>query len=138
MSLEFSKVWANCSCVLLNRTSSGKCSVCQQSLAPVTVTADELKRLKSRFFARVVKGRNIFENTTESEWREFEACIRANGPFDLVVDGLNVAFGANNPKYLSTPTGPSVIKVSNTMTPAMNWEFDAKRDIFNKFCSSPD
>lgn len=85
--------------------------MCQQSLAPVTVTVDELKRLKWTFFDRVVRGRNIFENTTESEWQQFEACIRENGPFDLVVDGLNVAFCANNPNNLQESKGPSARKV---------------------------
>lgn len=46
----------------------------------------------------MVKGRNIYEKTTAAEWNEFEQFISVNGPFDLVVDGLNIAHVSNSKK----------------------------------------
>lgn len=64
------------------------CSACQQSIEPVTVNDDELEQLRSSFFIGVVESRA----STSTEGRSFMKFLRTNGPFDLVVDGLNVSF----------------------------------------------
>lgn len=76
----------------------------------MTVSDDELMGLKANFLKRAIKGRSIFENTTAAEWQAFETCIKENGPFDMVVDGLNVAFCANDPQKKGRRP-PSIDKV---------------------------
>lgn len=91
--------------------SSGVCNACKQSLEPVKITADELRKLKTVFFHQVVKGRNIYEKTSAPEWDAFTQFIQENGPFDLVVDGLNIAHKVNNLEGVerSRPCGFKVI-----------------------------
>lgn len=55
-----------------------------------------MKKLKTTFFHRVVKGQSIYEKTTAKEWDEFETFVKEFGPFDLVIDGLNVAYNNMN------------------------------------------
>ena len=43
----------------------------------------------------VVKGADIYQKTTPEEWQAFERTIKENGPFDIVMDGLNVSYLAN-------------------------------------------
>lgn len=44
---------------------------------------------------KVVKGDDIYRKTTPEEWRTFERVIKENGPFDIVMDGLNVSYATN-------------------------------------------
>lgn len=44
---------------------------------------------------KVVAGNDIYLKTTPKEWESFVRVIEENGPFDIVVDGLNVAFASN-------------------------------------------
>lgn len=61
----------------------------------------------------VVTGKNIYYNTTPEEWKEFIACIKQNGPFDVIIDGLNVAYLANNLlKTQQRKAKPCAFKVS--------------------------
>lgn len=55
--------------------------------------------MREEFLNNVVKGDDIYQKTTPEEWTRFEETIKKNGPFDLVVDGLNVAFCANPNNY---------------------------------------
>lgn len=71
------------------------------------VTDAEFKKLQAEFMNNVVKGNmnNIYMNTTLEEWQSFERVIKENGPFDIIMDGLNVAFGANNPELCNQGNG---------------------------------
>lgn len=40
---------------------------------------------------RVVKGSDIYQKTSPDEWKRFERVIEENRPFDIVMDGLNMA-----------------------------------------------
>lgn len=48
---------------------------------------------------KVVKGDDIYRKTTPQEWQSFERVIKENGPFDIVMDGLNVAYSNNSDLY---------------------------------------
>lgn len=60
----------------------------------------------------VVKGDDIYHKTTPKEWKEFEEVIQKSGPFDIVLDGLNVAYCAN-PDFNSRPTQNKSLFVEN-------------------------
>lgn len=76
------------------------------------VTEAETRMLKMTFYHRVVKGRNIYENSTPEEWKKFELFVREFGPFDLVIDGLNVAYKADDkdPEQRTIPSASRVCK----------------------------
>lgn len=48
--------------------------------------------MRSSFMKNVVQGRDIYCKTTPEEWKSFTDLIEQNGPFDVVMDGLNIAF----------------------------------------------
>ncbi|XP_031624091.1 mitochondrial ribonuclease P catalytic subunit-like [Contarinia nasturtii] len=79
-----------------NINFSGVCNVCKNHLeAARTLSDSELNILRAEFTKNVVKGADIYQNTTPDEWDSFERMIQENGPFDIVIDGLNVSYGAN-------------------------------------------
>lgn len=49
----------------------------------------------------MVKGADIYQKTTPDEWQRFESVIHENGPFDIVMDGLNVAYLANEKNFMN-------------------------------------
>lgn len=59
------------------------------------MTDDELEQLRVSFLRGVIKSRCI----TSTEGRSFDKFLRMNGPFDLVVDGLNIAFSRQGSCY---------------------------------------
>lgn len=51
--------------------------------------------MRQNFEQKVVRGVDLYHKTTPDEWKDFMKLIEENGPFDIVVDGLNVAFKSN-------------------------------------------
>ncbi|XP_031623922.1 uncharacterized protein LOC116341153 isoform X2 [Contarinia nasturtii] len=79
-----------------NINLSGTCNMCKNQLEVVrTLTNAEFNILQTEFMNNVVKGADIYQNTTPEEWDSFEQMIQKNGPFDIVIDGLNVSYQAN-------------------------------------------
>jgi aspartyl-tRNA synthetase len=50
---------------------------------------------------RVVVGKDIFRNTTPEEMKEFLHFVKMTSPYDMVIDGLNVAFAGGSKKTMS-------------------------------------
>lgn len=48
--------------------------------------------MRSCFLENVLVGQDIFRNSTPEELEKFIAFVDKNGPFDIVLDGLNIAF----------------------------------------------
>lgn len=71
---------------------SGKCKNCNQALKPVEVTHSEFKKLQECFLSNVMIGKNIFNNSSPQEFNEFKDYIKMTAPYDVVVDGLNIAY----------------------------------------------
>lgn len=59
------------------------------------ITDKEYLELKDEFIKNVVNGADIYHKTTPAEWESFEQMLHKNPPFDIVMDGLNVAYCAN-------------------------------------------
>lgn len=77
------------------------CGICKETLGAVKITNKDFNIVKSQFMKKVVKGADIYQKTTPEEWQRFERVIHDNGPFDIVMDGLNVSYLANEKNYSS-------------------------------------
>ncbi|VVC27280.1 Hypothetical protein CINCED_3A023283 [Cinara cedri] len=84
----------------------GRCTNCNQILKPVEITNSEFKALQESFMSRVVIGKNIFNNSSPQELNNFKDFIKNTAPYDVVVDGLNVAYA-----YRGKIANDSLIKI---------------------------
>jgi ribonuclease P protein 3 len=80
----------------------GICKSCQKYLNPITITKEEFGVLQSAFMDRVVIGADIFRKSTPEEIKEFKNFVKMTAPYDMVIDGLNIAFTAG-PKKAQSP-----------------------------------
>lgn len=58
----------------------------------VDVTDSEFKLLQDRFMSNVMIGKNIFNNSSPQELKDFRDFIEVTAPYDVVIDGLNIAY----------------------------------------------
>lgn len=56
--------------------------------------AEEFEQLKKAIMEIALIGKNTFLNTTPDEVKKFVKFIETTAPYDIVLDGLNVAFRA--------------------------------------------
>lgn len=56
------------------------------------VTDVEFKLLQDCFMSNVLVGKNIFNNSSPQELNDFKDFIEMTAPYDVVVDGLNLAY----------------------------------------------
>lgn len=68
------------------------------------ITDKEFLELKNRFIKRIIEVSNDNKKTTPAEWDAVERVIHEKGPFDIVMDGLNVAFHRNDKKEIDNET----------------------------------
>lgn len=75
------------------------------------MSPEEFENLKEEFFKNVVIGKNVFSKSTPEEVKRFKDFIEKQDKFDVVVDGLNVAYlvGSKQPSsvisgFVSTTT----------------------------------
>lgn len=86
----------------------GTCPNCAKSLAQSTITEEEFALVTENFENKVVHGEDIYLKTTLKEWNAFKELIAKKGPFDIVVDGLNVSFHSNKKKHCSDANKVSI------------------------------
>uniref|UniRef100_A0A182T4S8 ribonuclease P n=1 Tax=Anopheles maculatus TaxID=74869 RepID=A0A182T4S8_9DIPT len=79
-------------------TDSGKCSHCKGSLSSIVVSKDLFQRMKDKFLESVLINKEIFNRTTPEELNRFQLFLKKTLPYDVVIDGLNVAFSSGNQK----------------------------------------
>ncbi|XP_044127799.1 mitochondrial ribonuclease P catalytic subunit [Bufo gargarizans] len=83
-------------------TDSGHCQACKEPLESIHLTPEEYSTLKKVVIDSVIKGEDTFRKTTPEELQTFLKFVDSQPPYDIVVDGLNVAYlSRTNP--LSTP-----------------------------------
>lgn len=68
------------------------CNVCGSPLATKPLTGEEFEMLREAYYQGGVIGSNIYTNTTPKELEDLEQFIASNGPFDVVIDHLNLQF----------------------------------------------
>lgn len=73
----------------------GLCKVCNQHLNLINISDEEFDRLRTQFLEKVVIGENIFTKSTPAEVAGFINYVRNTSPYDIVIDGLNVAYMKN-------------------------------------------
>nr|CAD7426492.1 unnamed protein product [Timema monikensis] len=86
-------------------TTRGECKSCRKHLLPVKLTKKEFEDLRDAFMKEVVIGSNVFVKTSPEELQDFKMFLQRSQPFDVVIDGLNVAYSAGvskgNPRIFS-------------------------------------
>lgn len=75
---------------------SGKCAGCKSKLGEIYVTDQEYDDIKKAFYSKVLVGKSIFIKSSPTEIKTFLKFVERNAPFDIVVDGLNVAYSIPN------------------------------------------
>ncbi|CAL8113547.1 unnamed protein product [Orchesella dallaii] len=68
------------------------CKVCKNPLNTNTLSDEEFRVLQDHFFNRVLKSEDLFMNTTGEELQSYKTFIEETGPFDWILDGLNVSY----------------------------------------------
>nr|CAD7459336.1 unnamed protein product [Timema tahoe] len=86
-------------------STRGECKSCQKHLLPIKLTKKEFENLREAFMKEVVIGSNVFVKTSPEELQDFKMFLQRSRPFDVVIDGLNVAYSAGaskgNPRIFS-------------------------------------
>jgi ribonuclease P protein 3 len=93
----------------------GICKSCKKPLNTINITEEEFQTLQCAFMERVVVGKDVFRNTTPEEVKEFLHFVKMTAPYDMVIDGLNVAFAGGSKKTQSPQSQArtvSMIKMS--------------------------
>ncbi|XP_043119283.1 mitochondrial ribonuclease P catalytic subunit isoform X2 [Puntigrus tetrazona] len=70
---------------------SGECKNCKANLESIHLTEEEYVQLKDRVMKKVIEGSDVFKKTTPEELKNFKSFVKQSPPFDIVIDGLNVA-----------------------------------------------
>lgn len=76
----------------LKMTRGGRCPACKHQMEMKGVEKEEFRKLQEEFVSRVLLGSDIFRSTDPEEWQSFQTLVEKQGPFSMVVDGLNVAY----------------------------------------------
>lgn len=70
----------------------GECVSCRLKLENVRVTKEEFTRLSEQFLEKVLIRKNVFLKSSPKEVVRFENFLTKTLPYDIVIDGLNVAY----------------------------------------------
>ncbi|XP_078515495.1 mitochondrial ribonuclease P catalytic subunit isoform X4 [Lissotriton helveticus] len=71
--------------------NSGQCRSCNRQLESIQLSLEQYQTLKEAVLTEVIKGEDTFRKTTPQELQEFRDFVASHPPFDIVIDGLNVA-----------------------------------------------
>ncbi|KAM6181506.1 mitochondrial ribonuclease P catalytic subunit isoform 2-T2 [Erethizon dorsatum] len=70
---------------------SGQCSGCEKTIESIHLSPEEYDFLKEKIVRDVIDGGDQYRKTTPQELKRFENFVKSCPPFDIVIDGLNVA-----------------------------------------------
>ncbi|ELW63177.1 Mitochondrial ribonuclease P protein 3 [Tupaia chinensis] len=70
---------------------SGQCLGCGKTIESIHLSPEEYEFLKGRIMRDVIDGGDQYKKTTPQELQRFENFVKSCPPFDIVIDGLNVA-----------------------------------------------
>ncbi|XP_059229057.1 mitochondrial ribonuclease P catalytic subunit isoform X2 [Mustela nigripes] len=70
---------------------SGQCSGCGKTMESIHLSPEEYEFLKGEIMRDVIDGGDQYKKTTPQELKRFQSFVKCCPPFDIVIDGLNVA-----------------------------------------------
>ncbi|XP_006891611.1 PREDICTED: mitochondrial ribonuclease P protein 3 isoform X2 [Elephantulus edwardii] len=70
---------------------SGQCLGCGRTMESIYLSAEEYGFLKENIMRNVIDGGDQYRKTTPEELKRFQDFVKHSAPFDIVIDGLNVA-----------------------------------------------
>lgn len=65
-------------------------------LSQIALTTSEFNTLRDAFLNPVLIGRDIFIKTQPEEFLNYRKFLERTSPYDIVLDGLNIAYAAGN------------------------------------------
>ncbi|KAG8326651.1 hypothetical protein J6590_035745 [Homalodisca vitripennis] len=80
----------------------GECKSCHAKLDQASVSPEDYNQLKEAFLNPVLIGKDIFQKTKPEEFNEFLTFLEKTAPYDIVLDGLNIALKV--PKSRRSPS----------------------------------
>ncbi|XP_018562379.1 mitochondrial ribonuclease P catalytic subunit [Anoplophora glabripennis] len=75
-------------------THRGLCRSCSRTLNNFDLTDEDFNELRTKVFEKVIVGRDVFVKTSPEELERFKNFAASMGQFDVVLDGLNIAYSA--------------------------------------------
>ncbi|XP_031341953.1 mitochondrial ribonuclease P catalytic subunit [Photinus pyralis] len=72
--------------------NSAKCKNCRTTLRKSELTESEFEALKDAIFKNIIVGSNVFYKSTPAELEQFKQFTANMKSYDVVIDGLNVAY----------------------------------------------
>jgi mitochondrial ribonuclease P protein 3 len=80
-------------------TPKYQCSNCQRTLNQLEVTNEEFYKVRDSFMDKVLIRKDVFLKSSPTEIERFLAFLDKNvQPYDIIIDGLNVAYSAGTHK----------------------------------------
>lgn len=73
-------------------SATGRCGHCNRTLQSGQLDDGEYARLRAALMERVVLGDDVFLGSNPAEIDRFRRFVAKEAPFDIVVDGMNVAY----------------------------------------------
>ncbi|XP_007464883.1 PREDICTED: mitochondrial ribonuclease P protein 3 isoform X3 [Lipotes vexillifer] len=70
---------------------SGQCLGCGKTVESIHLSSEEYDFLKEKIMRDVIDGGDQYKKTTPQELKRFQNFVKYHPPFDIVIDGLNVA-----------------------------------------------
>jgi ribonuclease P protein 3 len=70
---------------------TGRCRSCEKVLQNSEISDDEFANLKKGLMEKVLLGTDVYLGSKPDEIRRFQNFIQKTAPYDVVIDGLNVA-----------------------------------------------
>ncbi|XP_023949668.2 mitochondrial ribonuclease P catalytic subunit isoform X2 [Bicyclus anynana] len=76
------------------RKQSGQCKNCDLTLDCLRLSAEEFATLQQNVKDKLIVGSDLFLKTSPEELKKFMDLVENTGPYDIVLDALNVAYTA--------------------------------------------
>lgn len=78
-------------------TFSGLCARCNQTLDCLTLSEEEFNILQNVVKEKLIIGSDLFLKSSPEELKRFLDFVEKTAPYDIVLDGLNIAFTVRDP-----------------------------------------
>ncbi|XP_046749749.1 mitochondrial ribonuclease P catalytic subunit [Diprion similis] len=75
---------------------SGRCSTCTYKLSPPSITHQEFSQLSQVVLEKTLIGQDAYNKSTPAEIQKLIYFVNKTKPYDIVIDGLNVAYQNNS------------------------------------------